>query len=161
VFRLLPPLWVIAAGLCADVRATAWPSTVIGREDDVRDQDGWSEEFDIAGSVGRVTTHLYWMMHCATDWGGWQWMARGLDATHAKEHLKQRLERLDPFFGGEDYGPPGFPSDGGPYRPVPEAVQDLDERIPEPIRDRIRGYVDAIEERWKRDYPPPTDSGGA
>jgi hypothetical protein len=82
------------------------------------------------------------MMACSADWGGWHWLASGLDEDHAREHLRQRLEHFDPFFGGTDHGLPGFPTDTGPYRPMIEVVNDVDERY----------YVEALEERERRDY---------
>jgi len=115
--------------------------------------DTWSEQLEIGGEVGAVTVYLHRVMRCSAEWGGWHWTADGLDEDHAREHLRQRLEQLDPFFGGAAYGRPGFPTDTESYRPMLEAVKHLDERIPQAMRDRLSGYVEALEERWRRDYP--------
>jgi len=63
-----------------------------------------SEQLDIGGPVGTVRIQVFEMVTCAADWGGWHWFADGLDEDHARKHLRQRLESLDPFFGGPDYG---------------------------------------------------------
>ena len=110
------------------------------------DDESHSEELEAGGPAGTVTVNFFTNVVCATDWGGWSWFADGVTEGHAREHLRQRLEHLDPFFGGPDYGRFGGPSDD----------EELDPRIPEATRRRITAYLEGIDERWRRDAPGPS-----
>jgi hypothetical protein len=98
------------------------------------------EELDIGEPVGTVRIGTFEMTTCWADWGGWHWYADGFDESHAREHLRQRLAQIDPFFGGPDYGRFGFPIEGA----------ELSDAFPAATRRRIAGYLDALDERWAR-----------
>jgi hypothetical protein len=94
------------------------------------------EELGIGGPVGTVEVRFFEVVSCWVRWGGWKWQADGPDEEHARERLRQRLQALDPFFGGPDYGRYGQPADG------PDS---LDPAIRKRTRTKMAYYMDFIE----------------
>jgi hypothetical protein len=73
---------------------------------------------------------------CYTRWGGWHWQADGGDRLTAWRRLTDRLSRLNPFDGFDtDWGEPGW------------RVEELDDRIPEAMRDLMLEWDQYHEQR--------------
>lgn len=82
------------------------------------------EELGIGGPVGTVEVRFFEVVSCWVRWGGWKWQADGPDEEHARGRPRQRLQALDPFFGGPDHvvGPSSrslFPPPTPQVYPVP------------------------------------------
>ena len=113
------------------------------------DAEGKPEELEIGGPVGTVEVRFFEVVSCWVRWGGWDWQADGPDEEHARERLRQRLQALDPFLGGPDYGRHGQPAGG---------LESLDPAIPRRTRRKMAYYMEFIEkprvraavmERWR------------
>jgi hypothetical protein len=86
--------------------------------------------------IGPVTVQAETSARCHAQWGGWLWMAEGSDRERAFGRLHDRMRHLNPFTG-VDWGEPGY---------LLGTEDELDERIPQEMREQMLSYEEARSE---------------